>query len=120
MCTQVQDAMSNCFQGVQTFAVNAGEWISSTVIWLRDAIVDYAQKVAEWIKPHWENFTTFASSQFENLKNFCMGSPREATILGVGAGILGAAAAAIGTYFCCARAQTPPPANPSGNTTGKA
>lgn len=67
MSMRVQDALANCCDGVKEFASNAAAWIGRTVSTIGSTIGDLVSKVAQFVKPHFENFKTFAQENKESL-----------------------------------------------------
>ncbi len=57
---RIQDALSNCCEGMKDFASSAATWIGKTVSAVGSFIAETAGKVAEFVKPHFQNLRTFA------------------------------------------------------------
>lgn len=101
MSMRIQEALSNCCQGIGAFLSRAGESIGTTVSTVTAYTADYAQKAAEYVQPHFENLKTFVS---EN---------RGPILLVTAAAAIGAIAyAVINSIFCrgtnTTRQVTPP------------
>ena len=60
MSMRIQDALSNCCEGIKDFATSAAAWIGRTVSAVGSFIGETASKVAEFVKPHFERLKTFA------------------------------------------------------------
>jgi hypothetical protein len=64
---RIQDAFSNCCEGIKEFAFSAASWIGKTVTATGSFLVEGTHKVAEFVKPHFENLKTFAQENKESL-----------------------------------------------------
>jgi phage-related protein len=95
---RIQDACSNCCAGIKEFASNTASWIGKTVTATGAFIAESAEKVAEFVKPY-----------FENLKTFCQEN-KESILVAAIAFTLGAIAYAIINQVFCRGTNTPPPA----------
>jgi hypothetical protein len=104
MSMRIQDACSNCCDGIREFASQAAAWISQAASNTGNFITETTAKVAEFIKP-----------QFENLRALAKENKQGIIIASVAFGIGAALAAAISTVFCketnmSAAAPAPAPA----------
>ncbi len=98
MSMRIQDALSNCCDGIKDFASAAASWIGRTVTAAGAFAIEGAQKVAEFIKPHFENLKTFAQENKQSL------------FVATVACTFGAIATAIITNVFCRGTDTTPPA----------
>jgi len=57
---RIQDALSNCCEGIKEFASSAATWIGKTVSAIGSYLAEMAAKVAQFVKPHFEQLKTFA------------------------------------------------------------
>lgn len=60
MSMRIQDALSNCCEGIKEFASSAATWIGKTVSAIGSYLAEMAAKVAQFVKPHFEQLKTFA------------------------------------------------------------
>lgn len=60
MSMRIQDACTNCCATVQEYASNAADWIGKTVTATGAFFTEGAKKVADFVKPYFENVSTFA------------------------------------------------------------
>ena len=60
MSMRIQDALSNCCEGIKDFASSAASWIGKTVSAIGSYLAEMAAKVAQFVKPHFEHLKTFA------------------------------------------------------------
>lgn len=67
MSMRIQDALSNCCDGAKAFASGAVDWMSKAITATGAFIAESARKVAEFVKPHFENLKTFARENKESL-----------------------------------------------------
>ena len=67
MSMRIQDAFTNCCDGVKIFASEAGNWISGTASTIAKFVGESVQKVAEFIKPHFENLKTFSQENKQSI-----------------------------------------------------
>ena len=67
MSMRIQDALSNCCEGVKNFASSAASWIGKTVTAAGSFLIEGAQKIAEFVKPHFEHLKTFAQENKQSL-----------------------------------------------------
>jgi hypothetical protein len=67
MSMRIQDALSNCCEGAKTFASEAAAWFGKTVTAIGAFIADSAQKVSDFVKPHFENLKTFVQQNKESI-----------------------------------------------------
>lgn len=67
MSMRIQDAFTNCCDGVKIFASEAGAWISGTANAIAKFVGESVQKVAEFVKPHFENLKTFAQENKQSI-----------------------------------------------------
>jgi hypothetical protein len=95
MSMRIQDALSNCCEGIKNYASASAAWIGKTVTATGAFFTDSAHKVAEYAKTQFENFKTFAQ---EN---------RRPAIVAAIAFILGAIVTAIITNLFCKATNTP-------------
>lgn len=96
MSMRIQDALSNCCEGMKDFASSAATWIGKTVSTVSSFIADTAGKVAEFVKPHFQNLKTFAQ---ENKQPIIIA----AIALAVGAILT----TIVTNVFCSRTSQTP-------------
>ncbi|MBS0605249.1 MAG: hypothetical protein JSS60_09485 [Verrucomicrobia bacterium] len=104
MSMRIQDALSNCCEGIKDFASSAASWIGKTVSAAGTYISETVSKVAEFVKPHFESLKTFAQ---EN---------RQSIIIAAVAFAVGAVATAIITNVFCRGTNTTPPVTTAGPT----
>lgn len=97
MSMRIQDALSNCCGGIKNFVSAPACWIGKTVTATGAYIAEVATKVAEFVKPHFENLKTFAQ---EN---------RQSIIIATVAFTVGAIATAVITNVFCRGTDTTPP-----------
>ena len=97
MSMRIQDALSNCCEGVKDFAFATADWIGKTVTTAAAFIAEGVEKVAEFVKPYFENLKTFAQ---EN---------RDSILIAAIAFTIGVIGTAITTQFFCNGTNTPPP-----------
>ena len=64
---RIQDAFSNCCEGIKDFASSAVAWIGKTVTAAGVFISESAKKVAEFVKPHFENLKTFVQENKQSI-----------------------------------------------------
>ena len=64
---RVQDAFTNCCEGVKSFASSAVEWMGKTVSAIGAFIADGVKKIAEFVKPHFEHLKTFAQENKQSI-----------------------------------------------------
>jgi len=96
MSMRIQETMQNCCKGITDFATNAVNWAGRTISAAGAYIAETAQKVAEFVKPHFEAFM-----------NFCR--ENKGTILvALGAAVVGALSYALFQALCCNKQATPP------------
>lgn len=105
MSMRIQDTCSNCCEGIKDFASNTASWLSKTVSNIGAFIVEGAEKVAECVKPH-----------FENLKTFCQEN-KESILIAAVAFVLGAVAYAIINNVFCRGTNTPPATSTAATST---
>jgi len=67
MSMRIQDALSNCCEGIKEFASSAASWVGRTVSATGTFIGETASKVAEFVKPHFEHVKTFAQENRQSL-----------------------------------------------------
>ena len=67
MSMRIQDALSNCCEGIKEFAASAAAWIGRTVSAAGAFISETAAKVAEFVKPHFERLKTFAQENKQSI-----------------------------------------------------
>lgn len=67
MSMRVQDALSQGCEGVKNFASSAATWFGKTVSAAGTFIADFMSKVAEFVKPHFENLKTFVHENKHNI-----------------------------------------------------
>lgn len=67
MSMRIQDALSNCCEGIKEFAASAASWIGRTVSAAGTFISETATKVAEFVKPHFERLKTFAQENRQSI-----------------------------------------------------
>lgn len=108
MSMRIQDALSNCCEGIKEFAFAAANWFGKTVSATGAFIAEIAAKVAEFIKPHFEHLKTFAQ---EN---------KQSIIIAAIAFAIGAVLTAVITNVFCRGTGTPPPASSTTGTTSAA
>jgi hydroxymethylglutaryl-CoA reductase len=111
MSIRVQETASNCCEGVKNFASSAAAWAGRTVTMISSSVRETISKVAEMVKPHFENLRVF----IENNKG--------SIVISAVACLIGAALTAIFTNICCKRSDTgnqvvptSPPAPPASRT----
>jgi len=61
MTVQEPGTCSTIFQTISDQTANVAEWITKTVQAFGSTIADYAQKVAEYVKPQFEKISDFLS-----------------------------------------------------------
>lgn len=59
MSMRIQEALSTGCNGIKSFASSTAAWIGKTVSAAGAFIADLIAKVAEFVKPHFENLKTF-------------------------------------------------------------
>src|SRR5690349_6838521 len=64
---RIQDALSNCCEGIKEFASTAATWISKTVSNIGSYLADMAAKVAQFVKPHFEQLRTFVQENQQSI-----------------------------------------------------
>ncbi len=64
---RIQDAFTNCCDGIKGFASEAGSWIAKTVSTAAEFLGESARKVGEFVKPHFENLKTFAQENKQSI-----------------------------------------------------
>lgn len=96
MSMRIQDALSNCCEGVKDFAFATADWIGKTVTATAAFIAEGVEKVAELVKPYFENLKTFAQENRDSI-----------LIAGI-AFIVGAIGTAITTQLFCNGTNTSP------------
>ena len=57
---KIQEALSNCCEGVRDFASAAATWIGKTVSNIGSFLSDSVAKIAEFVKPYFEKMKVFA------------------------------------------------------------
>jgi hypothetical protein len=67
MSMRIQDAFTNCCEGVKVFASETGAWIGKIVSAIGEFISDGVRKSAEFIKPHFEHLKTFAQENKQSI-----------------------------------------------------
>lgn len=100
---RIQDALSNCCEGVKDFAFATADWFGKTVSATGNFIAEGAGKVAEFVKPHFENLKTFAQ---EN---------KESIFVAAIALVIGAIGTAIMSQVFYRGTDTTPPGSPGAN-----
>lgn len=105
MSMRIQDALSNCCEGVKDFAFATADWIGKTVTATAAFIAEGVEKVAEFVKPHFENIKTFAQ---EN---------RDSVLIAAIAFTIGVIGTAITTQLFCNGTNTPPGTSTSSTAT---
>ena len=95
MSMRIQDALSNCCEGIKDFASTAASWIGKTVTATGSFLVEGTAKVAEFVKPHFQNLRTFAQ---EN---------KQSILIAAVAFAVGAVATAVVTNVFCRGTNTP-------------
>lgn len=61
MTVQEAGTCSTIFQSISNTACSVAEWVGKTVQTIGSTTADYAQKAAEYAKPHFEKLKDFAS-----------------------------------------------------------
>lgn len=104
MSTTVQEARtcSTIFQKINDSAYNAAGWVGKSIKSFGSTVADYAQKAADYARPHFDKFKNFVSNH------------RGPIIIAVVAAAIGMIAYAVISSVFCNRA-TPAPA-PQPNT----
>ena len=67
MSMRIQDALSNCCEGVKNFGSAAVSWIGKSVTAIGSFISGIAKKIAEFVKPYFERLKTFAQENQQPL-----------------------------------------------------
>lgn len=67
MSMSIHAALFDCCEGIKEFASSAATWIGKTVSAVGATIADTASKVAQFVRPHFENLKTFAQENKESL-----------------------------------------------------
>lgn len=67
MSMRIQDALSNCCEGIKEFASSAVNWIGKTVTTIGSYLAEMAAKVAQFVKPHFEHLKTFAQENKQSI-----------------------------------------------------
>jgi len=67
MSMRIQEAFSNCCEGVKEFASSAANWISKSVAAGGAFMSETAAKVAEFVRPQFEQLSTFARANQDSL-----------------------------------------------------
>jgi hypothetical protein len=67
MSMRIQEAFSNCCEGIKDLASATACWIGKTVTATGAFIAEVAHKVAEFVKPHFENIKTFAQENKQSI-----------------------------------------------------
>ena len=67
MTMRIQDALSNCCEGIKDFASSAASWIGKTVSAIGSYLAEMAAKVAQFVKPHFEQLKTFAQENKQSI-----------------------------------------------------
>ena len=60
MSMRIQDVLSSCCDGIKDFASSAASWIGKTVTATGSFVVEGTAKVAQFVRPHFDSFRTFA------------------------------------------------------------
>ncbi len=105
MTMRIQDALSNCCEGIKDFASIAANWIGKTVSATGAFIAEIAAKVAEFVKPH-----------FEHLKSFAQENKQSIVIAAVAFAVGAVLTAVIANVFCRGT-HTPPASSTTHGTT---
>lgn len=101
MSMRIQEALSNCCEGIKDFASSAATWIGKTVSAAGSFLSETASKVAKFVKPH-----------FENLKKFAQENKQSLIIAGVAFAIGAVLTAIISNVFCKGTNTTPTTTTP--------
>jgi hypothetical protein len=96
MSMRIQDALSNCCEGIKDFASSTASWIGKTVTATGAFFTESATKVAEFVKPHFENIKTFAQENQQSI------------VIAAAAFTIGAIATAVITNVFCRGTNTTP------------
>ena len=67
MSMRVQDALSNCCEGIRDFVSTAASWIGKTVSAIGSYLAEMAAKVAQFVKPYFEQLRTFAQENRQSI-----------------------------------------------------
>lgn len=67
MNMRIQDAFTNCCDGIKIFASEAGTQIGKAFSAFGEFISETTRKIAEFIKPHFENLKTFAQENKQSI-----------------------------------------------------
>lgn len=67
MSMRIQDAFSNCCEGIKDFTSTAATWIGKTVTATGSFVIEGASKVAEYVKPHFEHIKNFAQENKQSI-----------------------------------------------------
>ncbi len=67
MSMRIQDALSNCCEGIKEFASSAANWIGKTASAIGSYLAEMAAKVAQFVKPHFEQLKTFAQENKQSI-----------------------------------------------------
>ena len=96
MSMRIQDAISNCCDGIKHAASSTANWIGKTVTTTGSFVIEGARKVAEVVKPHFESLKTFARDN------------KQSILITAIAFTVGAIATAIMTHLFCRGTGTTP------------
>lgn len=88
MTMRIQDALSNCCEGIKEFASSAASWIGKSVSTVGNYITSTIAKVMEIAKPYFEQIKTFARENQQSL------------LVAAVAFAIGAATVALANAFC--------------------
>lgn len=89
MSMRIQDALTNCCGGIKDFASSAVTWIGKTVSAIGSFLADMAAKVAQFVRPY-----------FEQLKNFAQNNQQPIIIASIAFAIGAVLTAIINSVFC--------------------
>lgn len=70
---RIEATLQNC-SGVQEFASAAANWIGKTATTVGSAIAEGAHKVAEFVRPYFENLKSFAQENSQAIFIFSLGA----------------------------------------------
>jgi hypothetical protein len=104
MTMRIQDALTNCCEGIKEFVSAGAAWFGKSVTAAAEFTVQGAHKVAEFSKPHLEHAKTFAQENKESI-----------IIAAVGFAVGALLTAIIANFFC--GGQTPPATSTTSGTT---
>ncbi|GEM_PF-6520936 len=64
---RIQDALSNCCEGIKEFASATATWIGKTVSTIGSYLADMAAKVMQFVRPHFEQLRTFVQENQQSI-----------------------------------------------------